>query len=135
MKEWPVCVEEKREMSAKGVMHSKGLSFGGMSVESTETMDSYEALKTEVPWKAYCTAKLITPRELGLIEQYDKQTQEIQDTLLQQDGPAYVDAFMAVLRNTSKEQARFGVLNAEWDSLFGLMGFGSFCVGHFGCTG
>lgn len=100
---------EKMSLKGQSVMHSKGLSFGGMSMESAETVDSHEALKTEVPWKAYCTANLITPRELGLIERYDKQTPEIQNTLLVQDGPAYVDAFMAVLRNTSKEQVRFHV--------------------------
>ncbi|GMH37353.1 hypothetical protein BSKO_05226 [Bryopsis sp. KO-2023] len=74
------------------------------SIGSSDAMDSKAALANEVPWQAYMTAKLITERELELIKGYDKQSEEIQNALLEQDGPAYVEAFMTVLRNTTKEQ-------------------------------
>lgn len=73
------------------------------SFQGSEHLESKDVLSQEIPWQTYQTAKLITPEELELIKRFDKQLPEVQDSLLDQAGPAYFEAFMAVLRATTKE--------------------------------
>eukprot|EP01026_Neomeris_dumetosa_P071168 TRINITY_DN71663_c0_g3_i1.p1 TRINITY_DN71663_c0_g3~~TRINITY_DN71663_c0_g3_i1.p1 ORF type:complete len:299 (-),score=40.52 TRINITY_DN71663_c0_g3_i1:343-1239(-) len=61
-------------------------------------------LQRDVPWETYLTARLITDRDLQLIRRFDKSTDTIQASLLEEAGPAYVEAFMTVLRNVTKEE-------------------------------
>lgn len=90
-----------------GVFHLKMMSVSSFTSPSgLDIVSPLDALKTEIPWQAYCTANLITESELDLIKRYDKQPAEIQDSLLKKDGAAHVEAFMSVLRSTSKEQVK-----------------------------
>jgi len=73
------------------------------SFQGSENLDAKEVLQQEIPWQTYMTAKLINPQELELIKRFDKQLPEVQDSLLDQAGPAYFEAFMTVLRATTKE--------------------------------
>lgn len=50
------------------------------------------------------TARLITDSALQLIRRYDKRSPELQASLLDESGPAYVEAFLTVLRNVTKEE-------------------------------
>lgn len=63
-----------------------------------------EVLARDIPWETYMTARLITDKELQLIRRYDKRTEELQASLLDESGPAYVEAFLTVLRNVTKEE-------------------------------
>eukprot|EP01025_Chloroclados_australasicus_P037275 TRINITY_DN37_c0_g1_i1.p2 TRINITY_DN37_c0_g1~~TRINITY_DN37_c0_g1_i1.p2 ORF type:complete len:465 (-),score=79.62 TRINITY_DN37_c0_g1_i1:387-1781(-) len=71
-----------------------------MSTEIT----SEQVLSRDVPWETYLTARLISDRDLQLIRRFDKSTDTIQASLLEEAGPAYVEAFMTVLRNVTKEE-------------------------------
>lgn len=50
------------------------------------------------------TARLISDANLQLLRRYDKRPPELQASLLDESGPAYVDAFLTVLRNVTKEE-------------------------------
>jgi V-type H+-transporting ATPase subunit H len=50
------------------------------------------------------TARLISDSNLQLLRRYDKRPPELQASLLDESGPAYVDAFLTVLRNVTKEE-------------------------------
>lgn len=50
------------------------------------------------------TARLIADKDLQLIRRYDKRSEELQASLLDESGPAYVEAFLTVLRNVTKEE-------------------------------
>lgn len=50
------------------------------------------------------TARLISDGNLQLLRRYDKRPPELQASLLDESGPAYVDAFLTVLRNVTKEE-------------------------------
>lgn len=52
----------------------------------------------------YMTARLISDANLQLLRRYDKRPPELQASLLDESGPAYVDAFLTVLRNVTKEE-------------------------------
>eukprot|EP00271_Cylindrocystis_brebissonii_P000720 TRINITY_DN10943_c0_g1_i2.p1 TRINITY_DN10943_c0_g1~~TRINITY_DN10943_c0_g1_i2.p1 ORF type:complete len:469 (+),score=141.03 TRINITY_DN10943_c0_g1_i2:158-1564(+) len=63
-----------------------------------------QALKRDIPWETYMTAKMITGTGLQLLRRYDHRTKEVQASLLEDDGPAYVKTFVSVLRNVSKDE-------------------------------
>lgn len=50
------------------------------------------------------TARLISDSALQLIRRYDGRPPELQASLLDESGPAYVEAFLTVLRNVTKEE-------------------------------
>ena len=66
--------------------------------------DVAEILARDIPWETYMTARLIGEGDLQLIRRYDKRSPELQASLLDESGPAYVDAFLTVLRNVTKEE-------------------------------
>ncbi|CAD7697492.1 unnamed protein product [Ostreobium quekettii] len=80
------------------------MAFSSMSGREADGLDASDILQQDIPWAAYMTAKLISDKDLQLITRYDKQTPDVRAHLLEEDGPAYVEAFMTVLRNTTKEQ-------------------------------
>jgi len=57
-----------------------------------------------VPWETYMTARLISDRDLQLIRRYDKKDGATKASLLGEDGAAYLEAFLMVLRNVTKEE-------------------------------
>jgi V-type H+-transporting ATPase subunit H len=66
--------------------------------------DVHEVLARDIPWETYMTARLISDKDLQLIRRYDKRSEELQASLLDESGPAYVEAFLTVLRNVTKEE-------------------------------
>lgn len=50
------------------------------------------------------TARLISDRDLQLIRRYDKRDTITKESLLAEDGAAYLEAFLMVLRNVTKEE-------------------------------
>ncbi|KAF6263123.1 vacuolar ATP synthase subunit H [Scenedesmus sp. NREL 46B-D3] len=63
-----------------------------------------EILSRDIPWEIYMTARLIADKDLQLIRRYDKRSEELQASLLDESGPAYIEAFLTVLRNVTKEE-------------------------------
>ncbi|MEW5299224.1 MAG: hypothetical protein WDW36_002259 [Sanguina aurantia] len=61
-------------------------------------------LQRDIPWDTYMTARLITDKDLQLIRKYDKRSDDQRSSLLDEAGPAYIDAFVSVLRNVTKEE-------------------------------
>ena len=77
---------------------------GSSSFVVTDQLTDYDVLEQEIPWQTYVTAKLIGQAELDLLKRIDKQLPEYQDALLDESGPAFFEAFLTVLRATTKEQ-------------------------------
>mmetsp|Transcript_19153 Transcript_19153/g.57841 ORF Transcript_19153/g.57841 Transcript_19153/m.57841 type:complete len:476 (+) Transcript_19153:322-1749(+) len=61
-------------------------------------------LRRDIPWSTYMSARLLDDKNLQLIRKFDKKSDDVQDALLKEDGAAYVETFMAVLRNVTKEE-------------------------------
>lgn len=71
---------------------------------SDDASELNEILQRDIPWETYMTARLISDKDLQLIRRYDKRSEELQVSLLDEGGPAYTEAFMAVLKNVTKEE-------------------------------
>ncbi|XP_009415033.2 probable V-type proton ATPase subunit H [Musa acuminata AAA Group] len=63
-----------------------------------------EVLKRDIPWETYMSAKLITETHLQLLRRYDKKSASQRAALLDEDGPAFVQVFMNILSDVSKEE-------------------------------
>lgn len=63
-----------------------------------------EVLTRDIPWETYMTAKMITGTGLQLLRRYDHRSKEVQSSLLEDDGPAYLKTFISVLRNVTKDE-------------------------------
>lgn len=48
--------------------------------------DLADILRRDIPWETYMTARLITDRDLQLIRRYDKRSEELQNSLLDEVG-------------------------------------------------
>ncbi|GAA0149096.1 ATP synthase [Lithospermum erythrorhizon] len=73
------------------------------------TMDHAElttelVLRRDIPWETYLTTKLITGSGLQLLRRYDKKPESYKAQLLDDDGPAYVQTFVSILRDIFKEE-------------------------------
>ncbi|EFN53238.1 hypothetical protein CHLNCDRAFT_32265 [Chlorella variabilis] len=66
--------------------------------------DSLAVLRRDIPWDIYQTARLITDRDLQLLRRFDKKDAAFQAKLLEESGPSYVEAFLAVLKNVTKDE-------------------------------
>ncbi|KAK9908193.1 hypothetical protein WJX75_004047 [Coccomyxa subellipsoidea] len=71
--------------------------------EESSELTTANVLKRNIAWDTYLTARLITDHDLQLIRRYDKKNSETQQDLLQEEGPAYAEAFFNVLRSVTKE--------------------------------
>ncbi|GIL44096.1 hypothetical protein Vafri_1639 [Volvox africanus] len=72
---------------------------------SPETSQAWaEILSRDIQWDTYATARLITDKDLQLIRRYDKRSAELKSSMLDESGPAYVEAFMTVLKNVTKPE-------------------------------
>ncbi|GIL87426.1 hypothetical protein Vretimale_1666 [Volvox reticuliferus] len=72
---------------------------------SPETSQTWsEILSRDIEWDTYATARLITDKDLQLIRRYDKRSAELKSSMLDESGPAYVEAFMTVLKNVTKPE-------------------------------
>ncbi|PNW88402.1 hypothetical protein CHLRE_01g027800v5 [Chlamydomonas reinhardtii] len=72
---------------------------------SPETVKTWsDILAREIPWETYATARLVTDKDLQLIRRYDKRSSELKNSMLDESGPAYVEAFMTVLKNVTKPE-------------------------------
>eukprot|EP00887_Chlorella_sp_A99_P006497 scaffold3.g6497.t1 len=61
-------------------------------------------LRRDIPWDIYMTARLISDRDLQLLRRYDKKDADYQGRLLAEAGPSYVEAFLTVLKNVTKDE-------------------------------
>lgn len=61
-------------------------------------------LRRDIPWDIYMTARLISDRDLQLLRRYDKKDADYQAKLLEEAGPSYVEAFLTVLKNVTKDE-------------------------------
>eukprot|EP00884_Botryococcus_braunii_P018942 jgi/Botrbrau1/5731/Bobra.0134s0007.1 len=75
-------------------------SFG----EDNSDLTTRAVLKREIPWESFLTARLISDNELQLIRRYDKRPPDVQNDLLIEAGPQYIQAFLTVIRNVTKEE-------------------------------
>lgn len=62
-----------------------------------------ETLSRDVPWETYMTARLISDKELHLIRRYDKRPEDLRASMLDENGAAYIEAFLSVLKAVTKE--------------------------------
>ncbi len=74
---------------------------------SDDATDLAEILTRDVPWETYLTARLITDKDLQLIRRYDKRSDELKSSLLDEVGPAtcilwrgIIAAFMSSVRTS-----------------------------------
>lgn len=72
----------------------------GTDISTEQVLKSHE-----VPWESFTSLRLISDRDAQLIRKYDKRKRDTQAELLEQNGPAYCEAFLNVLRNVTKEEA------------------------------
>ncbi|KAH1113960.1 hypothetical protein J1N35_007338 [Gossypium stocksii] len=63
-----------------------------------------QVLKRDIPWETYMTTKLISGTGLQLLRRYDNRAESVRAQLLDDDGPAYVQAFVTILRDIFKEE-------------------------------
>jgi V-type H+-transporting ATPase subunit H len=75
-----------------------------ISLTADDGAELAEILSRDIPWEVYMTARLIADKDLQLIRRYDKRSEELQASLLDESGPAYIEAFLTVLRNVTKEE-------------------------------
>ncbi|KAK3269976.1 hypothetical protein CYMTET_21603 [Cymbomonas tetramitiformis] len=61
-----------------------------------------EILNQKMPWETYMTARLISHQDLQLIRRYDKHSADEQAALLEEDGAAYAQTFLTLVRNITK---------------------------------
>lgn len=61
-------------------------------------------LRRDIPWGTYMSARLLSDKDLQLIRKFDNKSEATQSQLLEEDGSAYVDTFMTVIRNVTKEE-------------------------------
>lgn len=57
----------------------------------------------DIPWETYMTAKLITSRGLQLLRRYDHRPVNVQAALLEENGVAYAQLFVGILRDILKQ--------------------------------
>lgn len=127
---------------------SFNMSRPGRPEDAGSDLTTEQILKTrEVPWESFTSLRLISDRDVQLIRKYDKRKRETQAELLEQvgsfwsstpttpaaqprddialttcylqNGPAYCEAFLNVLRNVTKEEAVQYVLALIDDMLSG----------------
>ncbi|XVF06846.1 hypothetical protein REPUB_Repub06bG0086300 [Reevesia pubescens] len=63
-----------------------------------------QVLKRDIPWETYMTTKLISGTGLQLLRRYDNRAENVRAQLLDDDGPAYVQVFVSILRDIFKEE-------------------------------
>ncbi|KAM1758447.1 hypothetical protein ACFX11_007578 [Malus domestica] len=65
---------------------------------------SLSVLNRDISWETYMTTKLITGTCLQLLRRYNKRSESYISQLLDDDGPAYVQVFVSILRDIFKEE-------------------------------
>lgn len=67
-------------------------------------LNTEQVLKRDIPWETYMTTKLISGTGLQLLRRYDNRAESFRAQLLDDDGPAYVQVFVSILRDIFKEE-------------------------------
>ncbi|KAG5389745.1 hypothetical protein IGI04_031286 [Brassica rapa subsp. trilocularis] len=88
----------------------------------TSYMDQAElstkhVLQRDIPWETYMVTKLISATDLQLLRRYDKKHESARAQLLNEDGPAYVQLFVTILRDIFKEETVEYVLALVYEML------------------
>jgi hypothetical protein len=66
-----------------------------------ESADLRDILARDIPWETYMTARLISDHDLQLIRRYDKRSEELQASLLDEVGVLGVVSLLACLFSCS----------------------------------
>lgn len=86
-----------------------------------DSSDLQDILHRDIPWETYMTARLISDKDLQLIRRYDKRSEELQASLL--DEVRFGCSFRAVLLHDDmtpeQELICSESASAEWSSLHG----------------
>nr|KJB26714.1 hypothetical protein B456_004G256400 [Gossypium raimondii] len=69
-------------------------------------LSTEQVLKRDIPWETYMTTKLISGTGLQLLRRYDNRAESVRAQLLDDDGPAYVQVFVNILRDIFKEETK-----------------------------
>ncbi|KAA3457275.1 V-type proton ATPase subunit H-like isoform X1 [Gossypium australe] len=88
-------------------------------MESAE-LTTEQVLKRDIPWETYMTTKLISGTGLQLLRRYDNRAESVRAQLLDDDGPAYVQVFVSILRDIFKEETVEYVLALIDEMLTGM---------------
>ncbi|KAF3547902.1 hypothetical protein DY000_02009992 [Brassica cretica] len=73
------------------------------SIDQAE-LSTEQVLQRDIPWVTYMTTKLISATDLQLLRRYDKKPENARAQLLDEDGRAYVQLFVTILRDIFKEE-------------------------------
>ncbi|KAL0699043.1 hypothetical protein Bca4012_055165 [Brassica carinata] len=87
-----------------------------LSMDQAE-LSTEQVLQRDIPWEAYMTTKLISATDLQLLRCYDKKPESARAQLLDEDGPAYVQLFVTILRDIFKEDTVEYVLALIYEML------------------
>ncbi|GFH26724.1 v-type proton ATPase subunit H [Haematococcus lacustris] len=68
-----------------------------------EDTDLPATLSKDIQWESYLSARLVSEKDVQLIRRYDKRTPELRASMLEEAGPAYVQALLSVLRAVTKD--------------------------------
>ncbi|WZZ09501.1 hypothetical protein YC2023_095422 [Brassica napus] len=80
-------------------------------------LSTKQVLQREIPWETYMVTKLISATDLQLLRHYDKKPENTRAQLLDEDGPAYVQLFVTILRDIFKEETVEYVLALVYEML------------------
>ncbi|KAH0894648.1 hypothetical protein HID58_057077 [Brassica napus] len=80
-------------------------------------LSTEQVLQRDIPWETYMTTKLISATDLQLLRRYDKKTESARAQLLDEDGRAYVQLFVTILRDIFKEETVEYVLALIYEML------------------
>ncbi|RID50465.1 hypothetical protein BRARA_H01192, partial [Brassica rapa] len=80
-------------------------------------LSTEQVLQRDIPWETYMVTKLISATDLQLLRRYDKKPESARAQLLDEDGPAYVQLFVTILRDIFKEETVEYVLALIYEML------------------
>ncbi|KAH0915291.1 hypothetical protein HID58_029737 [Brassica napus] len=93
---------------------------GGTVYQADVNNDKFlqdHVLQRDIPWETYMVTKLISATDLQLLRRYDKKHESARAQLLNEDGPAYVQLFVTILRDIFKEETVEYVLALIYEML------------------
>ncbi|KAL0679690.1 hypothetical protein Bca4012_007671 [Brassica carinata] len=110
-----LCLLRSRSRSTR-LRSSDYVGIRTSSMDQAE-LSTEQVLQRDIPWETYMTTKLISATDLQLLRRYDKKTESARAQLLDEDGRAYVQLFVTILRDIFKEETVEYVLALIYEML------------------
>ncbi|CAN6826602.1 unnamed protein product, partial [Brassica oleracea] len=104
-----------RSRSRSTLLRSSGIRTSSM--DQAELFSEQVGDMMDIPWETYMTTKLISATDLQLLRRYDKKPESARAQLLDEDGRAYVQLFVTILRDIFKEDTVEYVLALIYEML------------------